>query len=109
MQGKRKSTPEVVKGRLYWQEPFFEGIARYECQVESPTWYTWLEEPGHTTFYFNNMVCNFTARRERRRNQWVWYAFKHSLGNTAKRYIGPSHLVTLEKLQSAADWFYHNF
>lgn len=109
MPGKRRTTPELVKGILYWEEPFFDGIARYECKVESATWYTWLEGPGHTTFYYNNIVADFTARREKRRQKWVWYAFKYSMGNTGKRYLGPSHKLTLERLNAAADWFYHNF
>ena len=104
---KRRSTPLVVNKHLYWTDSFLDQEHEYKIPLDTPSWYQWLDAPGHTTFYFDNVVCEFTARREKRRQQFVWYAFKKANDRTYKAYIGPSHLVNLERLQTAADTLYN--
>lgn len=106
MGGVRRDTPVLVKGKMTWEDKFVGGKALYTCEVDSEAWYLWLDGDNHTKFYYDNVICDFTARREKRRQQWVWYAFKTANGRTYKAYIGPSHLVTLEKLNKAAETLY---
>lgn len=103
---KARTTPAVVNGQLYWWEDFFASDARYTVPVGSAAWFAWLEQPGNTTFYFDNVVMEFTARRETRRDNFYWYAYKKWQGKTYKAYIGPSAKLDLEKLRNAAERLY---
>lgn len=106
MRGPNADTPIAVSGKFFWRDQFLDADAMYKADIGSEAWYLWLDGNGHTTFYHNNIVCDFTARRERRRDQFVWYAFKTANERTYKAYIGPSHLVDQERLAKAADKLY---
>lgn len=106
MPGYRQTTPVCRKGILKWRDRFIGGYADFQCEVGSPAWFLWLDAPGRTTFYYDNVVCEFTARREKRRKKYVWYAFKTKDGITYKAYLGPSHLVDRDRLAKAASDLY---
>ena len=103
--GKRATTPEVRAGVLRWQAATGE---THSCGVGADEWFRWLDADQNTTFYYSSSLGDMTARREKRRRQYVWYAYKRAAGQTFKRYLGPSHLLTADRLETAADWFYHN-
>lgn len=106
MRGPNKNTPVVSSHVLRWHEDFFGGSADFQAEVDSPAWFSWLNEPGNTTFYYDSVICEFTARREMRRGNYYWYAFKTANEHTYKVYLGPSHVLTATHLVSAAEQLY---
>src|SRR2546429_2260428 len=71
-------------------------------QVGSDTWYAWLANAQNMSFSFKNDLGTFTARRERQRNGWYWYAYRRSKGKLHKVYLGRTEELTLERLKVAA-------
>ncbi|MFQ3684043.1 LuxR C-terminal-related transcriptional regulator [Roseiflexus sp.] len=56
--------------------------------VGSPEWYAWLNDEQTTSFVYRSASGGFTARRERQRNGWYWYAYRRIGGRLHKRYLG---------------------
>jgi predicted ATPase/DNA-binding CsgD family transcriptional regulator len=71
-------------------------------QVGSDAWYAWLANEQNKSFSFRNDLGTFTARRERQRNGWYWYAYRRSKGKLHKVYLGRTEELTLERLKVAA-------
>jgi LuxR family maltose regulon positive regulatory protein len=90
-----RTTPRVAGATL---------IARADdartITVGTPAWYTWLE--GATTFAFVGAGGSFTARKERRRADGYWKAYRKRAGVVRSAYLGKSADLTLERLQTAA-------
>lgn len=92
------STPTVSGSCLYRGGRFdFTRI----CEVGSGEWFAWLDSPNVTTFYFNGLDV-FTARKEKRRNSFYWYAYLKRNERTTKVYLGASRKLTLEYMQGKA-------
>jgi len=106
VRNKSKTTPVVINGHLYWDEDFFSVTANYKVPVDSPAWFQWLGNPDHKTFYFENVVCDFTARQEPREENYYWYAYKKANGRTFKVYLGRYDKITLGRLREAAEKLY---
>src|SRR6266487_327445 len=71
-------------------------------RVGSAAWYAWLADEQNKSFAFRNDLGTFTARRERQRNGWYWYAYRRSKGKLHKVYLGRTEELTLERLKVAA-------
>ena len=71
-------------------------------QVGSDAWYAWLANEQNKSFSFRNDLGTFTARRERQRKGWYWYAYRRSKGKLHKVYLGRTEELTLERLKVAA-------
>src|SRR6266700_3755143 len=71
-------------------------------RVGSAAWYAWLADEQNKSFSFRNDLGTFTARRERQRNGWYWYAYRRSKGKLHKVYLGRTEELTLERLKVAA-------
>ncbi len=71
-------------------------------QVGSDAWYAWLANEQNKSFSFRNDLGTFTARRERQRNGWYWYAYRRSKGKLHKVYLGRTEELTLERMKVAA-------
>ncbi len=71
-------------------------------QVGSDAWLAWLANEQNKSFSFRNDLGTFTARRERQRNGWYWYAYRRSEGKLHKVYLGRTEELTLERLKVAA-------
>src|SRR5258708_20079713 len=56
--------------------------------VGSDAWYTWLADQQIQSFSFRNRLGTFTARRERKRHGWYWYAYRKPAGKLRKAYLG---------------------
>ncbi|MCL6539679.1 MAG: hypothetical protein K6T87_03665 [Roseiflexus sp.] len=67
--------------------------------VGSPAWYAWLNDEHTTSFVYRSARGGFTARRERQRNGWYWYAYRRIGGKLCKRYLGRAGDLTNERLQ----------
>ncbi len=68
--------------------------------VGSDAWYAWLADEQNKSFSFRNYLGTFTARRERQRNGWYWYAYRRSEGKLRKVYLGKTEELTLERLNA---------
>jgi hypothetical protein len=71
-----QTTPRVRDGVLA------DGGAGREhpLRVGSAAWWRWLDLPGTTSFRFEHGAGRFTARRERQRDRWYWYAHRRQGG-----------------------------
>src|SRR5256885_132447 len=70
--------------------------------VGSGAWYTWLGDQQIQSFSFRNPLGSFTARRERKRHGWYWYAYRKRTGRLRKAYLGKTEELTLERLNAVA-------
>ena len=92
-----KSTPVIISGMLYHNEG---GLA-----VGSVSWFAWLSQEQHTTFYYESPAGSFTARKEIRKGyRWYWYAYRRAGPHSKlhKCYLGKSEQLTAEHLLDIA-------
>ncbi len=66
--------------------------------IGSPAWYAWLNDEQTASFGYRSPRGGFTARRERQRNGWYWYAYRRVGGKLHKRYLGRARDLTAERL-----------
>lgn len=102
-----KTTPKVQGKQLY-----LNGANTATCCVESADWFAWLETA--TTFrYFTDQQTRIGAgytramypisvRKEKRRQQFIWYAYRRSNGQLHKQYVGNTSALTVERLDEIA-------
>jgi predicted ATPase/DNA-binding CsgD family transcriptional regulator len=83
--------------RLDGAEDQFDSIV-----VGSDSWYTWLAAQDIRSFSFKSSMGSFTARCERKRHGWYWYAYRKHTGRLHKAYLGKSEELTPERLQAVA-------
>jgi len=104
-----KSTPQIRDKQLFcYPDP------TPVCVLDSPDWFLWLETA--TTFrYFSSQRHNWhrghgplfapvSFRKERRRQGWLWYAYRRAYRVLHKRYVGKSDGLTAAKLEEIAVW-----
>ena len=102
-----KTTPQIRDQQLFcYPDP------APVCTVDSSAWFAWLETA--TAFrYFSAQRCNMfhghgplfapvSFRKERRRQGWLWYAYRRVYGVLHKRYVGKSDGLTAAKLEETA-------
>jgi predicted ATPase/DNA-binding CsgD family transcriptional regulator len=70
--------------------------------VGSDAWYTWLADRQIQSFSFRNLLGSFTARRERKRHGWYWYAYRKRAGRLRKAYLGKTEELTPQRLNAVA-------
>ena len=87
-----KSTPKLEGSVLYDLDEAID--------ISSKRWHQWLQD--HTSFYYQNVLGSFTARRERRRNGDYWYAYRRHQGKLYKSYLGRAEELTREHLRDIA-------
>jgi len=104
-----KTTPKVQGKKLY-----LNGTSTPTCCVGSVAWFTWLATV--TTFrYFTDQKTRLrpgysrrmypiSMRKEKRRRQFVWYAYRRSNGLLYKQYVGKTAALTVERLDEIAAW-----
>jgi len=71
-------------------------------EVGSDAWYAWLGDQHIQSFSFRNPPSTFTARLERKRHGWYWYAYRKRAGRLIKAYLGKTEELTLERLNAVA-------
>lgn len=71
--------------------------------VGSPEWYDWLNHESNRSFSLRTPAGAVTLRREKKRNSYYWYAYRHLQGHTHKRYVGKSSDLSLTHLQQAVE------
>ena len=70
--------------------------------VGGDAWRQWLRAPETTSFRFEDDGVAFSARRELRRGQVYWYAYRRRGPRVEKAYLGRSDEIDLDRLQAAA-------
>jgi len=66
--------------------------------IGSKDWFTWLEAEGNTKFYCESFSHAYTARREKRRKKYYWYAYMKKDETLHKIYMGQSDKLTHEHI-----------
>jgi len=102
-----KTTPKVRHQKLFcYPDP------QPVYTVGSPDWFAWLETA--TTFrYFSGqrrdvyhgngpLFAPASFRKERRRQGYLWYAYRRVYRVLHKRYMGKSAGLTMERLEETA-------
>src|SRR2546421_4319959 len=94
-----RTIPRVEDGRLFQSEKEGDPIL-----VGTPAWYDWLEQ--QRSFTFIDRALTFTARKSvLRTGDSYWKAYRKRQGKLYRIRLGPSHTLTLEQLQAAAQAF----
>ncbi len=91
-----RSTPKVVSGYLYTDDPFTGTV------VGSPAWFVWLSLAS--TFYYEaHPGSSFTAHREQRqRGSHYWTAYRRHQGVLSRVYLGKADQLTPQRLAEVA-------
>jgi LuxR family maltose regulon positive regulatory protein len=97
-QMRKRNKPVVKNGRLLPGGDAAAG-ASLPVRVGSPRWYAWLVDSSG--FIFQGEAGHFTARRELRRGNPYWYAYRSRGGKFSKTYLGKSTALTQERLEQA--------
>jgi LuxR family maltose regulon positive regulatory protein len=84
-----------------------EGSTLPAIVVGSPAWFTWLMDDQPRSFHFRHPHGSFTARRERKHQQWYWYAYRRVDGKLQRAYLGKPIDLTLDRLVAVATAFAH--
>src|SRR5215813_6689867 len=87
-----RTTPHIRNGILAIQE----GTQEHTVLLESGQWWDWLNAESQRTFYFENALGSFTARREYKHGGWYWYAYRKHADKLHKAYLGKSEALTLK-------------
>lgn len=104
-----KSTPIVKNNKLYPDDP---GLASPSCHLNSLEWFAWLESATSFRYYstqslpvtrhYNRPMDPISVRKEQRRQQFLWYAYRRVHGQLYKRYVGRSYTLTTDRLDVIA-------
>ena len=78
------------------------GEQPYPFVVGTDAWYSWLKDHQIQSFCFKHPLGTFTARRERKRHGWYWYAYRKREGRLRKVYLGKTEKLTHEWLSTVA-------
>jgi predicted ATPase/DNA-binding CsgD family transcriptional regulator len=92
--------PQVSGDRLFL--PDQSGKQPTIIIVGSDAWYHWLQSESTRSFTIKSPQGTLTARRERKRNGWYWYAYHKQQGKLHKAYLGKSEEVSRERLSSVS-------
>jgi DNA-binding CsgD family transcriptional regulator len=97
----RTPIPQVIDDHLHLTEQHeHRNIA--PIAVGSSFWYNWLADERNKSFSFKSPLGTFTARHERQRNNWYWYAYHKHQGKTHKAYLGKPEELTIKRLYTIA-------
>src|SRR6266540_1958674 len=91
--------PYVAAGVLHRPDrPDLPAVA-----LDTPAWWSWLDDPTTRSFAFHDAVGSFTARKEQRqRGGAYWTAYRRVQGKLVSAYLGKSAALTRERLTVAA-------
>ena len=92
--------PWIKQGQL----PGPDGVT---IQLDSPAWFAWLETADRFCFASQHLAYRFTARKEKRRGHFYWYAYMKNASKLHNIYLGKSERLTLDYLEQTALKFIH--
>jgi hypothetical protein len=91
----QKDTPWIRRAQL----PRSDGPP---IQVDTPAWFAWLETADRFCYASQHHTYRFTARKEKRRGHFYWYAYMKDASKLYNIYLGKSERLTLAYLEQAA-------
>jgi len=104
-----QTTPKVQYNQLY-----LNGTRTPVCQVGSSDWFAWLETASSFRYYTTRQtqvarghtraLFPISVRKEKRRQGYLWYAYRRAHGLLHKRYVGNTTTLTRERLDEVAAW-----
>jgi len=89
-----KTTPIATGTKLTYKTPIGEAVQI----IGSDDWFKWLDGENNTRFYCEAFPYAFTARREKRRKGFFWYAYMKLNDVLYKVYMGKSEKLTKEHI-----------
>lgn len=101
-----KDIPIVCKAIL--DDPSTTGP---RIQLDTPQWFAWLEQSNNLRFSYalyndqQGYIDGFmTVRKEKRqRGRFYWSVYRRQQKRLRKIYLGPSDVLTLNKLEEVAN------
>ena len=96
----RHPIPQVIDDQLTPLD--ITGGSLPTIQVGSADWYAWLNEAAARSFAYHSAQGFLTARRERRKGAWYWYAYRTRNGQLHKAYLGKAEELTSIRLNHVA-------
>lgn len=69
----------------------------YKIQIGSSQWLDWLSQNKYFRYQQKNL--SFSARKEKRRNDYYWYAYKRVDGKLIKLYLGKNEDLDAERFK----------
>ncbi|MEI8306717.1 MAG: hypothetical protein WCF99_06575 [Chloroflexales bacterium] len=95
----RPNLPKISAGTLRIPDAQPSAI----IALDSSAWFTWLDHADR--FAYTAETASFTARKQSRRGNPYWYAYKRRAGTLRCIYLGRSAELTGERLCAAAGQF----
>ena len=102
-----QTTPKVQLNQLY-----LNGGRDPVCQVGSPDWFAWLETANSFRYYTTRQtevarghtraMFPIIIRKEKRRQGYLWYAYRRAHGLLHKRYVGKTAVLSRLHLDEVA-------
>src|SRR6266508_4908286 len=91
--------PYVAAGVLHRSDhPDLPAVA-----LDTPAWWSWLDDSTTRSFAFHDPAGTFTARKEQRqRGGAYWTAYRRVRGKLISAYLGKALALTREQLTAAA-------
>jgi non-specific serine/threonine protein kinase len=83
------------------RQPASDCCATEMC-AEGGDWWRWLDSPGSVAFRYEHPAGGFTARREQRKREAYWYAYRKRSGVVRKAYLGRTRDLTAARLDTVA-------
>jgi len=71
-------------------------------RLDSPAWFAWLQTADRFCFSSQHHAYRFTARKEKRRGHFYWYAYMKDDSKLHNTYLGKSERLTLDYLEQTA-------
>ncbi|HEX9924036.1 MAG TPA: hypothetical protein VGD99_15375 [Anaerolineae bacterium] len=71
-------------------------------RLDTPAWFAWLETADRFCYSSPHYAYRFTARKEKRRGHFYWYAYMKNDSKLHNIYLGKSEQLTRDYLEQAA-------
>jgi len=72
-------------------------------RLDTPAWFAWLETISLFCYQPPDWPVRVTLRKEKRRQQFYWYAYLKKQGKLHNMYIGKTETLTAARLQQVAE------
>ena len=69
--------------------------------LDTPAWFAWLNQISSFCYSGSHPWLRLTVRREKRRQQFYWYAYSKIDGKLHNIYLGKQHHLTQARLEQA--------
>lgn len=92
-----RNTPVVRNHMLLL--PGVPGTSPAPIHLDTPCWWHWLETATSFHYVPTQTIYAFTVRKEKRRNDWYWYAYLKYDSKLHNAYVGRSQDLSAHQLE----------